>query len=544
MPSYIDSRRVLACCFFCLFTTAALAVQSQPETYRSQETLKAKTRLVIVDVVATDSHGQAVTNLKTDDFTVLEEGKPQKISNFTFQHPGEGAGALPPLLPPHVVTNVPAFKSGLLNVILFDGINGEFASQAYARDQLIKFFSSGTLDQPVAVFALESRVRLLHDFTTDAAALKAAIEKYQVPAQAATTESFESRESPFATYGDFHTNERNIETTLNQLNALAKILAGYPGRKNLIWLSESFPLSLFPEQILRSSQVGDVADNGHGGPERGAPDTFDTMVQNATFKNFAALVKKVAEAMMGAQVAVYPVDAAGVGKNDHVTSQHTANDMAERTGGKAFHNSNELASSMRASLNDGSTYYTLEYYPENRKWDGQFRTIQIKTERSGVSLRYRLGYYAVDPVQLEKDEAGKISEEFSRFLQKDAPGIAEVRFQAGVMPPASDTRNKLLVNFAVDPHTVLFERSDDGVEHAKLICTIWAYGKDQDKPIMSKGDTVTADLKPEVYAQVMKQYFPCKQELDLKPGTYTLRLGVLDRNSNQMGTTSTAVTLQ
>ena len=112
------------------------------------------------------------------------------------------------------------------------------------------------------------------------------------------------------------------------------------------------------------------------------------------------------------------------------------------------------------------------------------------------------------------------------------------------MPPSSETRNKLLVNFAVDPHTVLFERSDDGVEHAKLSCTIWAYGKDKDKPIMSTGDTVTANLKPEVYAQMMKQYFPCKQELDLKPGTYTLRLGVLDRNSNQMGTTSAAVTLQ
>jgi hypothetical protein len=61
---------------------------------------------------------------------------------------------------------------------------------------------------------------------------------------------------------------------------------------------------------------------------------------------------------------------------------------------------------------------------------------------------------------------------------------------------------------------------------------------------MSRGDTSKADLKPEVYEQLMKQYYPCKQELDLKPGSYTLRLGVLDRNSNLIGTASASVTVQ
>jgi hypothetical protein len=99
------------------------------------------------------------------------------------------------------------------------------------------------------------------------------------------------------------------------------------------------------------------------------------------------------------------------------------------------------------------------------------------------------------------------------------------------------------VNFAVDPHTVHFDRSPDGIQHASLSCTVWAYGKDKEKPIMSRGDTSKADLKPEVYVQLMKQYYPCKQELELKPGTYTLRLGVLDRTSNLMGTATASVTV-
>lgn len=548
----ISSLQVWTGCALLIFLAAvSYAQQNQSEVYQAKETLKTKTRLVIVDVVATDSHGQPVTDLTRDDFTVLEEGNPQTISNFTFQHPSNQPAAAPQSLPPQVVTNVPAFKPGVLSVILFDGVNGDFNSQAYARDQLIKFFANATLDQPVALFVLENRVRLLQDFTTDAASLRAATEKYKLPAQGANTESFESRESPFATQGDSHTNERNIETTLNQLNVLAKILAGYPGRKNLIWLSESFPLDFYPDTLLRAGvTANDLAGDplsknaSSGGPVTPPPNAFGTMVREGAFKNFAALVKKVAESMMNAQVAVYPVDAAGVGTNEHLASQHTANDMADRTGGRAFHNSNDLRTSMQTSLNDGSTYYTLEYYPDNKKWDGQFRLIQVKTHRSGVSLRYRLGYYALDPQKMSKDEADLVSEEFSRSLEVDSASVTVVRFQAGVLSPSNDTRNKLVVNFAVNPHTVLFERSDDGLEHAKLICTIWAYGKDKDKPIMSKGDTVKADLKPEVYAQVMKQYFPCKQEIDLKPGTYTLRLGVLDRNSNQMGTATAAVTVR
>lgn len=514
------------------------AQQSQNPVYRSQDTLKSNTRLVVVDVVATDSHGRPVTDLEARDFTIVEEGRAQTISHFSFQHPGEPPAAPPHPLPPNVVTNAPSYQSNTLNVIVFDAVNGEFASQAFAKDQLLKFFSTATLRQPVALYALEARSRLLHDFTTDPAALKAALDKYKPPVQMASTESFSSRESAFSNKGDYHTDERNIETTLNQLNALSKMLAGYPGRKNLIWVSESFPLDLFPDEILQNSTSWeDTKTAGEG------PGGMQTMRQGEAFTDYAALVKKLADSMMNAQVAIYAVDAAGLGKNDHLASIHTANDLAERTGGEAFHNTNDLGTSMQASLNDGSTYYTLEYYPDNKKWDGQFRAIQVKVRRPGVSLRHRVGYYALDPVKVAKEDADRITEDFSRSLQVDAPAATGVRFQAGVVPPSDQTRNKLVVNFAVDPHTVHFDRSDDGMEHARISCTVWAYGANKDKPIMSQGDTAKADLKPDVYAQMMKQYFPCRQELELKPGNYTLRLGVLDRSTNQMGTAKAEVTM-
>jgi VWFA-related protein len=514
---------------------------------RVAEPLRTNTRLVVVDVVVTDSKGQPVGDLKAEDFALLESGKPQTISGFSYQHPGgPSAAAHTVQLLPNVVTNAPQYKSSSLNVVLFDAVNGELTSQAYAKDQLAKFFSTATLDRPVAIFALESKLRLLHDFTTDGAALKSVVDKYSPPAKTNVTESFDSRRTAFPTKGDYHTDVRSIDATLNELNALAKMLAGYPGRKNLIWLSESFPLNLFPDSVLPPSlNAGDNAVTADGTPVRPElSNAYDRMVQTRNAQDFASMVKKVADALMNAQVAVYPIDAAGVGRNDRIASQHTMRDVASRTGGQVFLNTNNLVMSIGSSFDDGSSYYTISYYPSNKNWDGQFRPIEIKTGRADVKLRHRVGYYALDPEKLRKEASDKVAENLSRMLEFDAPAATAVLFQAGVVPPSDKTKNKLLVNFAIDPHSIAFERTSDGMEHARIVCTVWAYGKNKEKPNMSEADITKADLKPDVYQQVMKQYFPCSRTLELKPGAYTLKLGVLDRTTNLIGTTVTTVTVQ
>ncbi|HJT53167.1 MAG TPA: hypothetical protein VJ848_04910, partial [Candidatus Angelobacter sp.] len=125
--------------------TGVLAQNSQEGVYQSQEVLRANTRLVVVDVVATESKGQPVKDLRAQDFTVLENGTQQKISDFTFHHPGESELLPQPKLAPNVVSNAPQFRSGSLNVVLFDSVNGDLTAHAYAKDQLVQFLSSGEL---------------------------------------------------------------------------------------------------------------------------------------------------------------------------------------------------------------------------------------------------------------------------------------------------------------------------------------------------------------------------------------------------------------
>ena len=88
------------------------------------------------------------------------------------------------------------------------------------------------------------------------------------------------------------------------------------------------------------------------------------------------------------------MDASALGRDEHSAAQHTMSDMAAWTGGQAFTDSNDLARSIRTGIDDGSTYYTLEYYPDNKEWNGQFRSIRVQTNRPGVKLRHRLEFFA------------------------------------------------------------------------------------------------------------------------------------------------------
>src|SRR5579863_5799712 len=132
--------------------------QSQP----SPPVVKAQNRLVVIDVVAHDQKGQIVRNLNAGDFKVLEDGKPQAISVFVFQQPGVGPEqpATEPL-PLNVFGNVPRFNSkSALNVILLDALNTNLLNQAYVRSQMVSFVEKLPQGQPVAVYALGSKLRL------------------------------------------------------------------------------------------------------------------------------------------------------------------------------------------------------------------------------------------------------------------------------------------------------------------------------------------------------------------------------------------------
>ncbi|HMC29994.1 MAG TPA: hypothetical protein VKL99_04110, partial [Candidatus Angelobacter sp.] len=147
------------------------------------------------------------------------------------------------------------------------------------------------------------------------------------------------------------------------------------------------------------------------------------------------------------------------------------------------------------------------------------------------------GYYALDPGMQDKEAEKTLARNFSNALSLDAPSATAVIFRAGVTPPSAKAP-QVTVNFSIDPHTLAFQRKEDGLEHATLSCAVAAYSE-KGSLVKQEVTNMSAAMKADEFEKMMKgQQFPCKRTIDLKPGSYNLTLGVVDRSSRLMGTTT------
>ncbi len=134
---------ILSICLSAPFARA----QVQQSSSDSATVIRATTRLVQLDVVVTDSSGHPPKDhLSEKDFTILEDGKPQKLSFFSFQQlegQEKRQRPVPPQLPPHVATNRPEYRRavGPPVILLLDGINTPVENQIVVRQQMLKFMA-------------------------------------------------------------------------------------------------------------------------------------------------------------------------------------------------------------------------------------------------------------------------------------------------------------------------------------------------------------------------------------------------------------------
>src|SRR5258708_7849206 len=485
--------------------------------------LKVTTRLVVVDVVATDRKGLPLTDLKAEDFSLQEEGTEQKVRVFSFQQPSQVAATPAPVkLPANMVSNVPTFQANkTLSVLLLDGLNTDLVSQKYVRQEMLKFLEKLPAGQPVAVYGLGVKLRLLQDFTTDPGLLKQAIQTMKGRNSPVIDNSSGGQSAPYLTAATASAlaemgmqamltqiqlfqqeniaaqTDQRVSMTLAALKSLARTLSGYPGRKNLIWVSSNFPAIIFATS--------------------GGPSSLSPKNPGGGMRDYTEEIERISSALSNARVAVYPVDARTMVNHDVYSSlsntdsngnylgrtasgrsgtadaqgamgaalnrtgdelmatHSTMNTVAERTGGKAFYNTNNLDGAVREGIEDGATYYTLGYYPENKDWDGKFRRIVVNVNRPGTKLRYRQGYLAMDPKGYARLDARQQALDLGQALSLDYPLATALIFRATVAPPSEQTGNKVLVNFGVDAHAMGFELKNDGLQHASIDCAVQVF---------------------------------------------------------------------
>ena len=560
-----------------------------PAPNTSHYEFKVSVPLVIEDVVVLDSKEQPVHGLKASDFSVTENGKPVELRNFEEHVSLSAPAALsrPPLLGPNTFTNIPQVpQSTSLNILLLDALNTPTAAQALVRLQMLEFLKGLTPGTRVAIFGLGMRLHLLQGFTDDPAVLRTAIETKNRGPRASPLLTERVSQDPsnpgndafldylwrYTPYGqganaalqnvlaDEATAALRQRTTLTMqgMNELAHYLSALPGHKNLIWFSGSFPLYVLPNDELSdpNSQLNDFRDG----------------------------VRQTADLMARGRVAIYPVDARELTsdstfnsaeyavnhfeedhnraaadlvskhlESDPVHAEHdTMNMMAAATGGMAFYNTSGLKDAADKIMRYGENYYTIAYEPTNKKFDGIYRKIVIKSGLPDIHISYRMGYYADDPDAVPSKKKGlPLSPEETAMLH-GAPDAIQVRFAAAFLPgeapgdkltpgghpDASRMKPPYMsytVQYAIDIRSLLFTVDGKKVHHASLELASFVYDR-EGNPINSTLSKVNMDLPDERFGQVAQQGALTRQTIEAPArGEYYLRVGIFDLSNDHAG---------
>jgi VWFA-related protein len=564
-----------------------------PDAAGSQATvtIRRTAQLVALDVVVTDKHGVPIHGLTSQDFHVFEEGAEQKISSYEEHRGAVGsASVVTTAIDPTTFTNQRInAESSPLCVILIDSLNTAVNYQSFAHYQLLKLARSLPAGSRVAVFQLGSKLSMLQGFTEDTAALIATLNSKQAgPQQGPFFDDADlglALAAPDMAAGmggggqgghtlaindlnaDILKSDLTVSMTLRALRTLGVYLSSLPGRKNLVWLSGSFPVDILPTL------------GGSGGLAEG-----DTRAYDAEIRDLALLLQS-------GNVSVYPVDVRGIVPGDMfsaartgagspsaaVTSQaqsitglalsngqmqNTMQVMAALTGGRAYFNTNDISGSIAEAFNDGSNYYSLSYVPRWTEWDGKFRKIEVKLDQKDVRLYYRRGYYAEDPDKRKHSLPGP-DPSMGVAMMHGTPETSQISFRLHLTPdsgvrtmeisaPILQKRDKVkaavikgpaqhyAVTYIVKPSDIAFLPAGSDRMHSDLAFSAIAYNA-EGKILNSSIGVFNLPISAKTYDAVMHDALHISTGLDLPVGRVYLRLGVHDMSTGKIGTLEAAL---
>jgi VWFA-related protein len=295
--------------------------------------------------------GELVTGLTQDDFTLLDEGKRQRIAVFRT---GPSDDAKPAALPPGAVSNRQDSRGRPVNnatSILIDFLNTKFDYTGYERLGMTKLLRSlAASDSRIALYTLGENLHMLHDFTDDPQKLTDAAAKLD---QKTDPAGLASALRDFGDLLDLGREEVHGRMTVKALRLIVQHLSGVPGRKSLVWFMDN---------------------------PRNVPPAVMALLQEANIVLYPVLVRLVRYEPGG-------------------PSLPETQALASATGGRAFADALDLTFAVRTAEEDTDAGYVLGYYPAENLLDGKYHTITVKLhnkapDKQTLEVRYRPGYLA------------------------------------------------------------------------------------------------------------------------------------------------------
>ncbi|HTD23931.1 MAG TPA: VWA domain-containing protein [Terriglobales bacterium] len=532
--------------------------------------LTTHTELVQVPVVVRDGSGAPIKGLKKEDFAVLENGKEQTIS--TFEEINTSAAPIKhPALSSSQFSNVyvGSPEPRRVTIMVLDSINTPYLDQTTARRELIKYLSKNFKSSDlVALMAMDRKgVHMIHDFSSSPEVLIAALRKVtgSLPnmnasdssalangadtstLSGATTIDATSLDNEAASLQSFMDTSDNLVSQYRQADAvedtfksflnIAQAFSGVPGRKSIVWLTGGLPFNLYDQSTT------------------------------PTGRDLSGLYERTLQMMNNANIAVYPVDVRGLlnwgygtastssplgqsqqsfrtgGQVNIMTTSaieagnhQNLNDFAEMTGGRAFYNSNDLASGMQQASNDAAAYYVLGYYLGRKVDKAGWRKLKVKVNHPGAHVLARSGFFVtqatVDP---SVDKRYDIVAALNSPLDSTALPIG-MRWMGSDPVPGGD-QYKIKFVIVAPSKTISVDASSKN--HFSVEIVAQPRGSDG-TPIQGAGiaPVIAGDLSPENLKKFQETGFLYSGALELPQGEYTVRFVMRDDISGNVGSLS------
>jgi VWFA-related protein len=580
-------KRWTGACLSLLVTAAvslaAIPVQSQDKKQTrssddQDDVIKVTANLVNVDVMVKDKKGKAITDLKPEDFTVSENGVPQKIEFFDSTLAGGNEAPKPASISLSTGPWGPNRLPRNIISLVLDGQTTEGTNLKHVRDGMTKYIRERISENDsVALFAISGGLQLLQPFTQDKAKLISAVERSDhVSTGSKTSEQSGINEAiaairdqlAAAPTGGVTTpaggsaaaqamiSRRVLEQYLQLRSALSSqqtrpVLAGLaaiceglraiPGKKTLVMFSQGF---IAPQSLdWQVQSTIDIANRANvaiyvidstgltgGTPQSGA------LVPSSALSGISAATSQENRIRAAAGESVFDITRQeGLNRQQDLLYR-----ISGDTGGQFIKNSNDIAAGLDRIDEEIRSRYTLAYRSTDPNFDGSFRKVTIEVRRPDAKVLARAGYYAIPPSQvvpLSPDDKKLLANFETMSAHSTLPLFLQVnsfRSQPGyyIVP----------LSFEISPASVEFAQKGDK-EHLQLDVLGLVRAEGDDKILSRLGGNFDVELTAQQYESILHDKIFYRQDMQLEAGIYTIDLVVKDRLSGRVAAKRQSLTL-
>lgn len=475
------------------------------------DSLQTESRLVDLDVVALDGHGQPVTDLTADDFQITDAGKPQKIKFFR-RNDERNTPEPRPAEAPERFSNRSGNQRRNATVILFDLMNMGYGTRSIAANRLVHDLSGLEQSGDLYLYLLSVNGRFLavHGISPAESPVPAAQES------AWTQQLKLLMDKGLRAVMGFRSPDMDVfvrtQMTFAALEALGTELAAVPGRKIVVWLTDGVPVAL-----------------GMNRSDTGLP------------IDFTPQIRELSQAMERSNIALYPVRQIMLGRGDDIgdvsgagqtggadtgiQSLATLNLFADLTGGRRS-SDKDIGVAVRQAMNDLHFYYQMGYDVPPENWNNKFHKIRVNCRRKGIHVQAKTGYYAW------KGAAGTRTQSAFTVTAGSPFDAEEIGLSANVSADPSDPQHKL-IHLRIDARDIAL--TEAGGRYAGHLGITSVRYLPNGLIASSPPRPLDINFSASERDQALRDGIRVSEKLDAGQGESRFRIMVFDRGSNAVG---------